>query len=126
MFHVNIPLRGETHSRSPHAPPSLLLDAQRSTRGAKVAARAGLYFPGDQEYIAQINADYPDKGIANWEEGRALFSELGYSILDIRAVWNGDVTFPSIRPAHPHTMPLLASVNEWTDPRWTPPGDTVS
>ena len=29
--------------------------------------------------------DYPDKGIANWEEGRCLFSEHGYSILDIRS-----------------------------------------
>uniref|UniRef100_A0A7S0XEX7 Rhodanese domain-containing protein n=1 Tax=Mantoniella antarctica TaxID=81844 RepID=A0A7S0XEX7_9CHLO len=58
---------------------------QRSTRGARVAARAGLYFPGDREYIEKIAAEFPDKGIANWEEGRCLFSELAYSILDIRA-----------------------------------------
>ena len=32
-----------------------------------------------------IDSEYPDKGIANWEEARCLFSDLGYSILDIRA-----------------------------------------
>lgn len=64
---------------------ALLAKPKSVKRGARVAAQAALYFPGDQEYISMIAAEYPDKGIANWEEGRCLFSELGYSILDIRA-----------------------------------------
>ena len=48
-----------------------------------VTTRA-LYYPDETEYIAEIGAAYPDKGIANWEEGRCLFSEFGYNILDIR------------------------------------------
>jgi len=68
-------------------PPSASSDFpphQRSARRASVAAKA-LYYPDETEYIQQIGMDYPDKGIANWEEGRCLFSEHGYSILDIRS-----------------------------------------
>ena len=43
-----------------------------------------LYYPDETEYIAEVGASYPDKGIANWEEGRCLFTEFGYNILDIR------------------------------------------
>lgn len=64
---------------------ALVAKPQLAKRGARVAARAGLYFPGDKEYIQDIASRYPDDGIANWEEARCLFSEMGYSILDIRA-----------------------------------------
>ena len=57
--------------------------AARPPRRDRRRARA-LYFPTDTEYIAAIGADYPDAGIANWEEARCLFSDHGYNILDIR------------------------------------------
>ena len=69
-----------------------------------VTTRA-LYFPTDTEYIAAIGADYPDAGIANWEEGRCLFSDHGYNILDIRCqaeidqIGNFPRTLPSDHPA---------------------------
>ena len=70
-----------------------------------VTTRA-LYFPTDTEYIAAIGADYPDAGIANWEEARCLFSDHGYNILDIRCeaeidqIGNFPRSLPSDHPAH--------------------------
>ena len=70
-----------------------------------VTTRA-LYFPTDTEYIAAIGADYPDAGIANWEEGRCLFSDHGYNILDIRSeveidqIGNFPRSLPSDHPAN--------------------------
>ena len=74
---------------------------QRAKRGINVQARAGLYFADDVEYIQQIAAEYPDKGIANWEEARCLFSEHGYNILDIRCADELDVigNFPRDKAA---------------------------
>jgi rhodanese-related sulfurtransferase len=80
-----------------------------------VAARAALYFPGETAYIEQSASDYPEKGIANWEEARCLFSELGYNILDIRSEWEIDSVgnFPRELPsdhksgAKIYTVPLI-------------------
>ena len=60
-----------------------LKQPQLRRRTTNVTAKA-LYFPTDTEYIASVGADYPDAGIANWEEARCLFSDHGYNILDIR------------------------------------------
>jgi len=67
------------------APSRVALTAKPALRRrtANVTAKA-LYFPTDTEYIASVGADYPDAGIANWEEARCLFSDHGYNILDIR------------------------------------------
>jgi rhodanese-related sulfurtransferase len=67
------------------APSRVALTAKPALRRrtTNVTAKA-LYFPTDTEYIASVGADYPDAGIANWEEARCLFSDHGYNILDIR------------------------------------------
>ena len=49
-------------------------------RNLKNVTTRALYFPTDTEYIAAIGADYPDAGIANWEEARCLFSDHGYNM----------------------------------------------
>ena len=87
-------MNGPRHSNVPVAianPAARSFNLQRAKRGINVQARAGLYFADDVEYIQQIGAEYPDKGIANWEEGRCLFSEHGYNVLDIRCADELDV-----------------------------------
>ena len=68
----------------PHTLHTILPHKQLRRNTMNVTTRA-LYFPTDTEYIAAIGADYPDAGIANWEEARCLFSDHGYNILDIRS-----------------------------------------
>lgn len=38
----------------------------------------------DPEFIAEVKGAFPDKGIANAEEARVLFTEAGYTYLDVR------------------------------------------
>jgi rhodanese-related sulfurtransferase len=38
----------------------------------------------DPDFIKQVDEEFPDKGVANVEEARALFSSLGYVYLDVR------------------------------------------
>lgn len=38
----------------------------------------------DPDYIAEVIESFPDKGIANAEEARILFTEAGYKYLDVR------------------------------------------
>ena len=76
-------MRQEHLLRASSDPPPLLKQPQLRRRTTNVTAKA-LYFPTDTEYIASVGADYPDAGIANWEEARCLFSDHGYNILDIR------------------------------------------
>ena len=91
------------------------------SRFACVTTRA-LYFPTDTEYIAAIGADYPDAGIANWEEGRCLFSDHGYNILDIRCqaeidqIGNFPRTLPSAHPAAGgkfYAVPLITARSQY-------------
>lgn len=52
------------------------------TRG-RVAVRSAMY--PDPEYIAAVQAAFPEKGVATAEEGRCLWDD-GYDVLDVRAI----------------------------------------
>ncbi|KAG1653867.1 hypothetical protein FOA52_007234 [Chlamydomonas sp. UWO 241] len=53
-----------------------------ASRGAALVARAYLEYP-DPQLIASVAEEFPDKGIANVEEARALLS-LGWTYVDVR------------------------------------------
>lgn len=40
--------------------------------------------PGNTQFFAEVEAAFPDQGIANVEEARVLISELGYTYVDVR------------------------------------------
>ncbi|GAX81473.1 hypothetical protein CEUSTIGMA_g8902.t1 [Chlamydomonas eustigma] len=48
-----------------------------------VITRARLEWP-DPQLIESVKAEFPDKGVATIEECRALYSNLGYTYLDVR------------------------------------------
>jgi len=60
--------------------------AFRSCRRAasRMAVRAMIREYPDPEFIAETKEAFPDKAIANAEEARVLFSEAGYTYLDVR------------------------------------------
>lgn len=57
---------------------------QRSVRVQAVAERIKLRQYPDPDFIEEVAEAFPDKGVATVEEGRVLFSSLGYTYLDVR------------------------------------------
>lgn len=58
------------------------LHASSCTR-APVFLRAYLEYP-DPALLEAVKAEFPDKGVANVEEARALYSNFGYTYVDVR------------------------------------------
>lgn len=42
------------------------------------------WYPGNKAYFAEVEAAFPEQGVASVEEARVLFSELGWVYLDVR------------------------------------------
>lgn len=53
-------------------------------RAVPVAARAMLREYPDPDFIAETKTAFPDKGIATPDEARVLYSDMGYTYLDVR------------------------------------------
>lgn len=77
----------------------------RSARGSLQVARARLEYP-DPQLLADVKAEFPDKGVANVEEARALYSNYGYTYVDVRPALEIDevgkfkVRFPLLAASH--------------------------
>ncbi|BDA51186.1 probable thiosulfate sulfurtransferase 16, chloroplastic [Coccomyxa sp. Obi] len=61
---------------------STVQKVQQRRQGATV--RAFIREWPDPEFIAEVKEEFPDKGVATVEEARVLFSEDGYTYLDVR------------------------------------------
>lgn len=56
---------------------------QQPQLAPSVCMRARLEYP-DPALLASVKKEFPDKGVATVEEARALYSDLGYTYLDVR------------------------------------------
>lgn len=63
---------------------SRVVAARVPSRSFALQARAQMRAYPDPDYIAEVLESFPDKQIANVEEGRILFTEGGYIYLDVR------------------------------------------
>jgi hypothetical protein len=95
-----------------------------------VAVRPWLTYP-DEAYIAAVQAEFPDKGVATAEEGRCLW-DAGYDVLDVRALAEIDsnANTPCPNPAAPGkadaTHPKQKSVTVGSSPTYKRPPNSAN
>ncbi|CAM6124578.1 unnamed protein product [Calypogeia fissa] len=58
--------------------------SKRQVRKGTFGVRAYQKYWPDPQFIQEVNEAFPDKGVATVDEARVLFTELGYTYVDVR------------------------------------------